>query len=604
MDKKQKHLITLLLIVFSLIAFCRIVGNDFINFDDNVFITENNHIKEGFTAQSIKWALTATYPPDFWHPLTWLSNILDWSLFGANASGHHLVSLLWHIGSVLLLFFFLSKTTGSLWPSAFVAALFALHPLRVESVAWAAERKDVLSVFFVLAALNAYAYYVEKHHISKYIFCIILFVLSLMAKPTFVTLPFVLLLLDYWPLGRWHMALNPVKMQINNDTSPVKKEGKRSHVDSIIEKKISLPIKSRGHLIGGLLLEKVPFLFLSLVLTIMVAWQSKQEGILQSLQHLPFLKRVMNAIISYVSYLGNIFWPVDLAVFYPYQYTMPPWQFLGALFILFLISVVVIVYIRKLPFLFVGWFWYLGTLVPVIGLIQGGRQAMADRYTYLPSIGIGMMLVWGIFYLLPREKLRKLILIPAAVIILSGLTFLTWQQCGYWKNNVSLFNHALEATKNNYMAHIHLGIAMAADGKIDEAVSHYRTALQISPNDDITHYNLANALRIQGAEEEAIAHYRETLRINPDYSQAHNNLGIILEAQLKHDEAIYHYLQALRFDPENPGLYFNLGIAQGRKGALKESIASFRTAIFLNPNFEEARRLLRLVMDVEKQQQH
>jgi tetratricopeptide (TPR) repeat protein len=278
------------------------------------------------------------------------------------------------------------------------------------------------------------------------------------------------------------------------------------------------------------------------------------------------------------------------------------WQIFGALLILLGISTAVIYLIKKTPFLFVGWFWYLGTLIPVIGLVQVGRQALADRYTYLPSIGIAIMLVWGIGYLLPKEKLRKVILIPAVVIVLSVLTFLTWQQCGYWKNSIELFNYTLRATNNNYMAHTNLGIALAAEGKIDEAVSHYRTALQIRPNDDSTHYNMANALKKQGANEEAIVHYRETLRINPYYSKAHNNIGVYLEAQLKHDEAIYHYRQALLVEPGNPGIYFNLGVALAKKGELKEAIESFRTAIYLNPNYEEARRVLRLAVELEKRQ--
>ena len=603
MNNKYKYFIIIFLIVASFTAFGSIMGNDFIDFDDHLFITENNNIKAGFNAQSIKWALTASYPPDFWHPLTWLSNILDWNLFGANPSGHHLVSLLWHIGSVILLFLFLSKTTGSLWSSAFVAALFALHPLRVESVAWAAERKDVLSVFFVLASLYAYALYVEKNQVSKYILCIALFVFSLMSKPTFITLPFVLLLLDYWPLGRWQKALNPVKMKVSNDTSPVKKKGKRLKADSIIEKKISTPVKSARQLISGLLWEKVPFIFLSATITIMLVWQTKEEGLLTPLQHLPLLKRLMNAIISYVSYLGKTFWPVDLAVFYPYQYAPPLWQFWGALLILLVISTVVILYVRKLPFLFIGWFWYLGTLFPVIGLVQGGDQAMADRYTYLPSIGIAIMLAWGIDYLLPKIKLRRIIMVPAA-IILAALTFLTWQQCGYWKNSSTIWSHALQVTENNYLAHTNLGVLLAAEGENEEAIAHYHAAIKINPNSNKAHFNLAIILQKQGKVEEAIIHYREALRIRPKYSNAHINLGDILEEQLNYDDALYHYRQALLTDPNDPGIYFNIGRVLIKKGNLKEAAEYFRTAIYLNPYYEDARRGLRLALELGQRLKH
>ena len=600
MDKKYKYLIVILLIVFSFIAFGRILGNGFTNFDDNVYITENNHIKTGLNSETIKWAFSAVVSSN-WHPLTLISHVLDWSLFGANASGHHLVNLLLHIGSVLLLFFFLNRTTKSLWPSAFVAALFALHPLRVESVAWAAERKDVLSMFFGMAALYAYALYVKEHKLSRYFLSLALFALGLMAKPILVTLPFVLMLLDYWPLGRWQKALGPVKVSAAVSGRSEKKKTKQHKADSAKEKKISTPLASRSPIIRSLLWEKAPFVFLTIVSSIVTIWAQSKGGALVSVQKLPFSERVVNAIVSYVSYLGKIFWPVDLAVFYPYENSLPSWQAFGAAFILLGISTAVIYFIKKVPFLFIGWFWYLGTLIPVIGLVQVGRQAMADRYTYLPSIGIGIMLAWGIIYLLPKEKLRKIILIPAAVIVLAVLTFLTWQQSGYWKNSIFLFNHTLESTKNNYMAHTNLGIALAAEGKIDEAVSHYRAALQIKPNDDTAHYNLANSLKKQGADEEAIAHYQEALRINPYYSKAHNNIGVYLEAQLKHDEAIYHYRQALQFDPNNPGIHFNLGIALAKKGAWEEAIESFRTAIYLDPNYEAARRALRLAVELEQQ---
>jgi len=603
MNRKYKYLTAVFLIVFSLIAFGRILGNGFTNFDDQVYITENNHIQAGFNSETVKWALGAIVSSN-WHPLTLLSHALDWSLFGANASGHHLINLLLHIGSVLFLFFFLAKTTKSLWPSAFVAALFALHPLRVESVAWAAERKDVLSMFFGMAALYVYALYVAEHKLSRYFLCLALFALGLMTKPMLVTLPFVLLLLDYWPLGRWSKTPAPVKVSEAASARSGKKKTKQRRADSTKVQKISAPLTSTSSIVRSLLGEKAPFFLLAIVSSIITLWAQNKGGAIASLQKIPVAERLSNAIASYVSYLGKTFWPVDLAVFYPYEHSFLFWQFLVSCFILIGITIVVIYSIKKLPFLFVGWFWYLGTLIPVIGLVQVGRQALADRYTYLPSIGIGIMLAWGIIYLLPQEKLRKIILIPAAVIVLAVLTFLTGQQCGYWKDSISLFNHALEATKNNYMAHTNLGIALAAEGKIDEAVSHYRAALQINPNDDTTHYNLANALKKQGADEEAIVHYQEALRISPYYSKAHNNIGVCLEAQLKHDEAIYHYRQALQFEPDNPGIHFNLGIALAKKGELKEAIDHFRTAIYLNPNYEEARRALRLAMENEQRQKH
>jgi protein O-mannosyl-transferase len=702
MDKKYKYFIVIFLIVTSFIAFGRILGNGFTNFDDNIYITENNHIKAGLNSETIKWAFSAVVSSN-WHPLTLLSHTLDWSLFGANASGHHLINLLLHIGNALLLFFFLNKVTKSLWPSAFVAVLFALHPLRVESVAWAAERKDVLSMFFGMATLYVYALYVEEHKLSRYFLCLTLFALGLMAKPMLVTLPFVLMLLDFWPLGRWQKALAPVNVPVAASEKSEKKKTKQRKADSIKEKKISTPLASRSPIIRSLLWEKAPFIFLTIVSSVITIWAQSKGGAVASMEKLSFLARVLNATMSYISYIYKIFWPVDLAVFYPYEDPFLQLPVAGALLILIAITIIVIYTIKKLPFLFVGWFWYLGTLIPVIGLVQVGRQAMADRYTYLPSIGIGIILIWGIGYLLPKEKLRKIILIPAAVIVLFVLTFLTWQQSGYWKNSVSLFNHALEATKNNDLAHynlanalikqgknseaiIHfskaiainpyhdgahcnlgvalaaegkkeeaithyleaikinpdqdaaysnLGIVLAAEGKKEEAIAHYLTAIKINPDYADAHYNLANLLLKQGQIDQAINHYLEAIKINPDHADAHcnladifvkqnkidhaiehfreavrinpssfaslNNLGVNLEKQLKHEEAIQYYRRALLIEPKNPGIHFNLGVALGNKGALKEAIEHFQKAVHLKPDYEEARRALKLALSLEKE---
>jgi tetratricopeptide (TPR) repeat protein len=601
MNNKYKYLIIISLIVLSFIAFGRILGNDFIYFDDDAYIIENDHIKSGININTIKWAFGAVFEGN-WHPLTLLSHALDWSIFGANASGHHLISLLLHIGAVLFLFLFLNKTTKSLWPSAFAAAFFALHPLRVESVAWAAERKDVLSMFFGMAALYVYAFYVEDNKISKYFSCLILFVLSLMSKPMLVTLPFVMLLLDYWPLGRWQKALNPPQKETEQSSvskPQKKKKGKKSKTVVIAEKKLSAPVKDRRQLIANLLWEKAPFILLAIISSIVTLWAQSKGGAIIPFEHLPFSERVINAINVCVAYLEKIFWPVDLAIFYPYEASLLHWKIFCAAFILIGITATTVYTSRKAPFLFVGWFWYIGTLIPVIGLVQVGRQAMADRYTYLPSIGIAMMLTWGLLYLVPKIRLRKIIFLPAAGIVITVLTILTWQQSGCWKDSISVFNHALDVTKNNYLAHTNLGIALAAENNYSEAVFHYRSALQIKPNEDTAHYNLANVLQKQGNTEEAIFHYREAVKSNPNYSKAHNNLGVNLGAQGLYDEAIYHYHQALKSDPENPGIYFNLGMALVKKGALQEAIESFQKAIYLNPNYEHARLALHRALEIE-----
>jgi hypothetical protein len=350
MNRKYYYFIIISLIVFSCAAFGRITTNDFVNYDDHGYITENNHVKSGFNSENIKWATTAIVVSN-WHPLTLLSHMLDWSLFGNNAGGHHLVSLLLHIGSVILLFLFLYKTTHHLWPSAFAAAFFALHPLRVESVAWASERKDVLSIFFGMATIYAYSFYTESFKLSKYLLCLILFALALMSKPMLVTMPFVLMLLDYWPLGR-------------------------------LEKALSAPIGSRYQLTVRLVWEKIPFIALTIASSILTFWAQNKKGAVASDAILPLAKRVSTAIVSYVAYLEKTLYPINLSVYYPYNFSIPLWKVLTSCLILISITLMVLYYMKKLPFLFTGWFWYLGTLIPVIGLVQVGTQAMADRYSY------------------------------------------------------------------------------------------------------------------------------------------------------------------------------------------------------------------------------
>ena len=670
MNAKYKYLIILLLIVFCFIAFGRILGNGFVNFDDEGYITKNLHVQVGINFQTVKWAFTSVVASN-WHPLTILSHALDWQLFGANAFGHHLINLLLHIGSVLLLFIFLNKSTKAMWPSALVAALFALHPLRVESVAWASERKDVLSMFLGLSSIYAYICYVEISRLSRYFISLFLFALSLLAKPMLVTLPFVLLLLDYWPLARWQKV-----SALANAAAPVnilasgKKKSKHSKTGFSADKKITAIVsatKYSNHLMGRLFWEKIPFLFLAIASSIVTIWAQDKGGSIASLQKVQLTERISNALISYIAYLGKIFWPVNLAVFYPYEYYAPIWQVLGASLLLLAISTVVICLFRKAPFLAVGWLLYLGVLFPVIGLMQVGDQAMADRYTYFPSVGISVMVVWGIFYLWPEEKLRKIILIPG-MVILAALTFLTWQQCGYWKNSNTLFNHAWQATKDNYLAHNNLGKALEAEGKKEKAITHYLAAIETNPNFSIGHYNLGVIMSAQGKHEEAITHYLAAIKTNPNFDDAYynlanlyikqrkteeaidnyrraiqispdhfdarnnladvfvkqnkfdqaiehfreavritpssfgalNNLGVNLEKQLKHEEAIYYYRKALLIDPKDPGIYFNLGVALGNKGDLKEAAENFRQSVNLKPDYEEARRALKLAQELEK----
>ncbi len=552
MNKKYIYLIVILLIISSLAAFGRIVENDFINFDDDKYITANNNIKSGINPESIKWAFSAVVASN-WHPLTLISHTLDWSLFGANASGHHIVSLLLHIGAVLFLFFFLKKTTSNLWPAAFAAALFALHPLRVESVAWASERKDVLSMFFGMATLYAYAFYVENSRISRYFICLVLFALSLMSKPMLVTMPFVLLLLDYWPLGRWQQAWNPVHVTVGNDVTRIKKKGKRRKVDAAVEKKITQPLKDRKSLIGVILLEKAPFFMLAVLSIVLTLWA--QRDAIDSLDKIPFADRVLNAVLSFLYYIIQLFYPVDLAVLYPFPNSFPLWQVSVAALLLLGISIAVIHTFKKAPFLFVGWFWYIGTLIPVIGLVKVGNQAMADRYTYLPSIGIIIMLAWGIPLLFRREEIRKNILCPAAIAILFVLAVLTWNQCGYWKNNITLFSHTLRVTKNNYLAHHDRGQAYAELGQYQLAIEDYNEAIRLKADSDSTYYDRGSLYVRHGQYQFAVEDFNKAIDINPHFIQAYNNRGIAYTLMGIYKKALEDFNEAIRLKPDHASAY-------------------------------------------------
>jgi protein O-mannosyl-transferase len=493
MKNKYTYVIVISLIVASFAAFGRIAGNDFINLDDPGYITDNHIVQSGLNLQNIQWTFTTVVLAN-WHPLTMISYMLEWNLFGANPTGYHIVSLMLHIGAVIFLFLFLYKSTNHLWPAAFAAALFALHPLRVESVAWVAERKDVLSMFFGMACLWAYSFYCESIKISKYLICLLLFILSLLSKPMMVTLPFLLMLLDFWPFNRWQKAFH-------------------DHGKTLYAMK-------------ALIYEKIPFFLLALASSIITLWAQNKGGAVSSLKNLPFLDRLGNAIVSYATYLGKMFWPVNLAVFYPYETPLPLLEIVSSAAIIILITFIVLVYIRKLPFLFVGWCWYLGTLLPVIGLVQVGSQAMADRYTYLPSIGIAIMLAWGLPLLLPDKDSNKMILFPTEMIILIAIAFLTWQQCGYWKNTLTINSHALKTTKNNYLAHRYLCATFLNIGNMEDAFYHCNAAIQIIPVYADAHLGRGVCHAKLGRSELALADFREAIRLKPDNADAFNNRAV------------------------------------------------------------------------------
>jgi len=599
MNRHHSLIIVASLVVATAISFGRIGGNGFINFDDGLYITENEQVKSGISAETIGWAFSAVVSSN-WHPFTMISHAIDWQLFKDNAGAHHLMSLFFHIGGAIFLFLLLYLMTGMLWPSAFAVALFALHPLRVESVAWAAERKDVLSLFFGLGSLYAYSHYVKNRKAGVYVICLVLFIASLLSKPMFVTLPFIMLLLDFWPLNRLQKKPVPEKPAVSAPEKAIPK-GKPKKTDKTIRPAVAPPRTDtpKWEFIG-LIREKIPFFIIVVLSSIVTLW-AQQESI-ASLKHIPFPDRFVNAIHSYAAYLIKMIWPADLSVFYPYQ-PIPPLQVLGAAILVTGISIAVILLLKKMPFLFVGWFWYLGTLIPVIGLVQVGAQSMADRYTYLPSIGIGIMVVWGIHSVLPKQSLYRKGAAAVAGVVVALLSFLTWQQCGIWKDSITLYRHALAVTKNNDLAHYNLGIALAAAGKQDETIRHYREAIKIKPKSDNAHYNLGMALQKQGQTDEALQHFRDAVKINPRHADAHNNLAIILEKQHnKVDEAIEHYQEALKIDANNGEIHYNLGIALGRKGDLTKAVEHFRKALELKPDDQQAQMGLNMALEMQKEQ--
>ena len=469
--------------------------------------------------------------------------MLDCQLYGLNPAGHHLTNVLLHSASTVLLFLVLQWMTGARWRSAFVAALFAVHPLHVESVAWVAERKDVLSTFFWMLTLWAYAWYVFRPTLSRYLLTLLCFVLGILAKPMAVTLPFVLLLLDYWPLNR--LALN---QQVDDK-------------DSLVDKESFSPDSGRWFA-TNVIIEKLPFLSIAALTSIVTLFIQQSSGAAKSLFQYPLTDRITNALVSYVSYIGKMIWPQNLAVVYPHPgQSLTMWQAALAGLMLLVISTAVIRVGRRYPYLPVGWLWYVGTLVPVIGLIQSGDQGMADRYTYIPLIGLFIIISWGVSEFVKNWRHRRIVLASTASTLLLILTICALLQVRHWKNDITLFTHALNVTENNFVAHNNLGAALARQGKLKDAIPHFIEALRIFPDYERSHFNLGLARDKQGALDEALVHFSAALQIKPDYPEAHNGLGVALARQGRLEEAIAHFRAALQLQPDNGMARANLDLA-------------------------------------------
>jgi len=578
-QKNQIILICLFLSITTLIAFWQLKDNDFVNYDDYKYIVDNPHVKEGFDASTVAWAFT-NYHVGHWHPLTWLSFILDYKLYGLNPSGYHLTNLFLHVINTLLLFLLFTGMTQAVWQSAAVAALFAIHPLHVESVAWVVERKDVLSTLFFILAMISYAGYVKRQKVQLYIVTLLLFIFGLMCKPMLVTLPFVLLLLDYWPLRRFKLGSSdkvaPSAELTSGKQSSKKKKTKKQTVE------VTVNYSSLPHLVK----EKIPFFILSALSSLITVLAARHT--MSDFELMPLGTRISNAVVSYVIYMWKMVWPQNLAVLYPYTDVLPLWEVLLAGLLLLCITGVAVHYMKQAPYLIVGWLWFLGTLVPVIGLLQVGIQAYADRYTYIPLIGLFMILAWGIADISTNWRYRKIILISACSLIFLSLLVQARIQVGYWQNSITLFEHAVRAVDNNYLAHNNLGVALSDAGMYENAVKHYSEAIRIKPDYENAHFNLAHRLSSQGRTEEAIEHYSAAVYIRPDFTNAHNELGKLLASRGNFREAIFHYKEALKKDPADAVTYYNLGIALMAMQHYEEAVRQILEATRMNPEFVEA----------------
>ncbi|HEY6871691.1 MAG TPA: tetratricopeptide repeat protein [Geobacteraceae bacterium] len=568
---RVKLWICLLLAVTTLLVFWQTGRNEFINYDDNLYVTANPHVYAGLARESVLWAFSSLENYN-WHPLTWLSHMTDCQLYRLAPRGHHLTNVLFHAANAVLLFLVLARMTGMLWRSAFVAALFALHPLHVESVAWVAERKDVLSGLFWMLVILAYARYVERPGRFRYVVALLAFALGLMAKPMLVTLPFVLLLLDYWPLGRCC--------------------GAESGMDADGEHAALPPMPGKCS-IRGLLLEKIPFLALSVAASMVTVLAQSKGGSVLSLGKLSFPSRVANAVVSYLKYIGKMVWPAKLAVIYPIA-PIPFREAAGATVLLVLLTVLVVLKRRRYPFLPVGWFWFLGTLVPVIGLVQVGSQAMADRYTYLPLVGLFIIIAWGAPAMAVHWRHRRAALAAASLLSLAVLSVCTWRQVGHWRNSEELFTHALAVTANNPVAHNHLATALVKKGRNEEAIAHSREALRLAPNYASAHHNLGMAFAAQGRLGEAVEQYLAELRIIPQDVDAHDSLGIVLAREGLMEEAMAQFAAALRINPNDATAHNNVGVALAQQGRIAEARDHFLRALRINPYSADALQNLRL----------
>jgi len=615
-DRSTKLLICLGLVAVTLVAYEPIRHNSFVSYDDRAYITQNPHVKDGITQQSIVWAFRKAYLGN-WYPLTWLSHMLDFELFGSNPLGHHATNVLLHTGATLLLFLALLRMTCAMWRSAFVAVVFALHPLHVESVAWAAERKDVLSAFFWMLTMLLYTWYVEHRSVPRYLAVFAAFVMASMSKPMVVTLPFVLLLLDYWPLDRIAWRREPTD-EHPLDVASEKRSGRRARI-------------------GRLIAEKSPFFAVAAGLSIVTFTAQRAAGAVNLLEATPLRQRIANVFLSYVEYIAKTVWPAGLVVFYPSPQThLSEAAVAVCAIVLFAATVLSVILGLRRRYVLIGWLWYVGTLVPVIGLIQVGSQAMADRYMYIPMVGLLIIVAWTIGDLVAVRSVGKMATLALSVVVLGAMVVLTRVQVGYWRDNLTLFGRALEVTSNNAVAENQYGCALWEAGRLDEAIPHISSALRISPtsfnarnnlgkiylqkgrygeaievlnglverkqdNSEI-HANLATAYALEGRYDMAMESWRKavdmdhsragaaaeiSLDIGGAFLKSRENLAKILLNRGRYNEAVLCLKELTERNPAMAELFDNLGVAYTQTGAYGKAVECWTRAIELNSNNAE-----------------
>ncbi len=544
------------IVIATLSVYLPVKGYEFVVYDDSTYVSNNFRVQNGLTLENVLWSFTALEASN-WHPLTWISHMTDIQLFGLNPGCHHLTSVFLHLLNTFLLFFWLNMFTGEFWKSSFVAALFAIHPLHVESVAWIAERKDVLSTFFCLLSLLTYSYYCLRNHCRHYLLSLLFFICALMAKPMVVTLPFVFLLLDYWPLKRFPDLFSKIF---------------QSHDKRILR---------------HLLMEKIPFF----ILASLSCWitLTAQHRTVASVELFPLIPRLANSIISYTEYLSKTLFPFPLAVLYPYPRTIYLLKVILCIGVILSISFLVARRIRNKPWLVVGWLWYLGTLAPVIGLVQVGVQGYADRYTYIPLIGLFIMIAWQIPEMTRSWKYKSICLSASAGGILCVLWVFTFFQIRHWQNSFTLFEHTLKSTSENYVAHNNLGFSLAEKGNYNQAIVHYREAIRILPSFSYSLENLGFILYKQGNYEEATHYYQRAINFNSNSERSYYMLGNIYFEQKQINNAIVHYAKAIKIRQDYVEAMTNLAISLTFIGKSDESLALFKEAIRINPDFVDAR---------------